>query len=165
MKEMAEGTAAAVQCIAEALKRLTAQVVQLQKAMQTTTADKQQKPQLDAKIRRDGRWWVDCSGNRWDCNQYTELEAQEAAATLKFCADCKNCRDCEDCHKCSSCLQCRHCEDCADCERCISCSSCSFCRQCKYCTDCSYCEECKGCKDCTNCRMCERCEKNFADSE
>ena len=130
-EEMADGTAAAVQCIAEAMKQLVVQVENLQKEVRMLTEDE---PQPDAKLKRDGGYWVDDNSNKWRCSKYTEQQAEACAATLRNCRSCVDCKDCQDCVDCTSCTGCSGCENCSECSYC---NHCDWCANCKYCTDCS----------------------------
>lgn len=70
--------------------------------------------------------WKDGNGNTWDCEKFTEEEAEAACKTLINCKNCNNCKNCVDC------------VDCIDCTNCRNCKTCRYCNWCKDCVDCYY---------------------------
>ena len=45
--------------------------------------------------------WVDDNNNSWNCDFYTEEQAEKHSKTLSNCSYCRNCSDCSDCRNCS----------------------------------------------------------------
>ena len=68
-------------------------------------------------MEKTNNYWTDLNNNKWDCDIYTEEQAEKLSKTLINCFNCINCIDCiscSDCRYCSSCRSCRSCSDCSD---------------------------------------------------
>ena len=105
-------------------------------------------------------YWIDESGNKWDSQRYSKLDAIKFSKTLFDCTGCLNCKNginCTNCKDCISCVGCEDCTSCNDCENCADCISCNSCKNCEGCTSCNGCEECEECMNCKNCTDCEEC--------
>ena len=105
-------------------------------------------------MEKTNNYWTDLNNNKWDCDIYTEEQAEKLSKTLINCFNCINCIDCiscSDCRYCSSCRSCRSCSDCSSCSSCSDCSYCSDCSDCRYCRYCRYCSSCRSCRSCSDC--------------
>ena len=102
-------------------------------------------------------YYVDYNNNRWNCDFYTEEQAQKNSDSLINCSNCSYCSYCSGCSGCSNCSNCSGCSDCSDCSYCSYCSGCSYC---SYCSDCSYCFDCSGCSRCSDCSDCSGYKSN-----
>ena len=54
-------------------------------------------------------YWVDENNNRWDCELYTEAEAERCSKTLIDCTECTDCINCNNCNNCDYCDNCYNC--------------------------------------------------------
>lgn len=84
-------------------------------------------------MKRENGYWIDDNSNKWNCNLYTEEQADKFSKTLIDCKNCTNCRSCSYCSYCSDCSYCNYCSDCRSCSDCNYCSYCSYCNYCNYC--------------------------------
>ena len=94
-------------------------------------------------MKNENNYWTDSNNNKWDCDLYTEEQAEKNSETL---INCYNCTDCSYCSYCTYCRDCSYCRSCSSCRDCSSCRSCSYCSSCSSCRDCSYCSDCRDFK-------------------
>ena len=64
-------------------------------------------------------YWIDKNNNRWDCDIYTELHAEQYSQSLLHCTDCTECTNCSGCSGCSCCSRCFNCAGCSGCSGCL----------------------------------------------
>ena len=91
-------------------------------------------------MKQINNYWIDENSNEWNCDIFTNEQAEKYSKTLIGCTDCRGCINC------TNCTFCRGCTDCTDCRGCTNCRDCINCTDCRGCTDCTY---CRGCRDCT----------------
>ena len=108
-------------------------------------------------------FWTDANNNKWECEFFSEIEAEQLSKTLVNCENLVNCRNmanCNDCTNCGYCNDCTNCKGCSECKGCRDCKNCIGCRDCRDCNGCGYCSFCINCKGCSECNSCHDFQEN-----